>query len=47
MPKKIDVLCHKIFESWHAATLYDYAMLTAWVLVAGFLISKLTSYSTK
>lgn len=47
MTRHISIWCQKLLENWHNATIYDYAFLTAWVLVAGFLISKISSYSTK
>ena len=43
MENKINFWCQKIMENWHQATPYDYAFTTAWILVVGFLIAKLTA----
>jgi hypothetical protein len=43
MEKQITIWCQKIMENWHEATGYDYAFTTAWIIVVGFLVAKLTS----
>ena len=47
MERHIASWCEKIMENWDKATVNDYAFATAWIIVAGFLISKLTATSAK
>jgi len=47
MERQIHFWCHRIMENWHSATVYDYAFATAWILVVGFLVSKLTADSVR
>lgn len=47
MPKPLHDFCRWAFTSWSDATLTDYAFAMAWVILVGYLISKLTSFSTK
>ncbi len=47
MEQQISYWCQKIMENWDKATVHDYAFATAWIIVVGFLISKLSAYSVK
>lgn len=47
MPKPLHELCRWALTSWSQATLIDYAFAMAWVILVGYLISKVTSYSAK
>lgn len=42
MQRQITIWCQTIMENWHNATLYDFAFAMAWILIGGFLISRLT-----
>jgi len=47
MPTQISLWCQRILNTWYSATLVDYAFAVAWVVIVGYLISKLTSYPTR
>ena len=39
----IRIWLERIFENWQEASATDFAFATAWIVVVGFLISKLTA----
>ncbi|MFQ5733355.1 MAG: hypothetical protein ACE5KM_15550 [Planctomycetaceae bacterium] len=43
MQYKVNYWCERIFNNWQEATTYDFAFATAWIVVAGFLIARLTT----
>lgn len=47
MPRELSFWCQKILHCWQSATLQDYLFAVAWVVLIGYLISKMSSFSTR
>ena len=39
---RIETVCQTLLDRWHVATLHDYALLVALIVVAGWLVGRMT-----